>query len=106
VARIGGDEFAMLAPGRDARDGEEMIEAIANLVALANQFYSGAALSFAMGAATSRPGERLEAVVRRADTAMYGEKRAYYSDSRRERRGSPASRRTSPASPYGQAPRV
>jgi diguanylate cyclase (GGDEF)-like protein len=105
VARIGGDEFAVLMPARDERDGEEMIDAIANLVALNNQFYSGVALSFAIGAATSRQGERLEAVVRRADAAMYVEKRAYYSDSRRDRREAPPSRRRSPTAQYRQAPR-
>jgi hypothetical protein len=31
-----------------------------------------------MGSATSRPGERLEAVVKRADLAMFEEKRAYH----------------------------
>ena len=79
AARIGGDEFAILMPGRDQRDGEEMIDNIARLTALNNQFYSGSELSFAMGAATGRPGERLEAVVRQADAAMYAAKRAWYS---------------------------
>jgi diguanylate cyclase (GGDEF)-like protein len=79
AARIGGDEFALLMPGSDPRDGEQMMESIARLVALNNQFYSGAPLSFAMGAATTRPGERLEAVVRRADAAMYASKRGYHS---------------------------
>jgi diguanylate cyclase (GGDEF)-like protein len=86
AARIGGDEFAILMPGRNERDGEETIEQITNLVALNNQFYSGFALSLAMGAATSEPGERLEALVRRADAAMYVAKRAHYEDSRRDRR--------------------
>ena len=31
-----------------------------------------------MGAATSQPGERLEAVVQRADLAMFDQKRAHY----------------------------
>ena len=39
------------------------MESIENLLEVNNQFYSGLPLSFAMGAATSRPGERLEAVV-------------------------------------------
>jgi GGDEF domain-containing protein len=73
-------------PARHERDGEDLMMAIGNLVALNNQYYSSAALSFAVGAATSRPGERLESVVRRADAAMYAEKRAYYADPRRERR--------------------
>ena len=63
-----------------------MTATIANLVALNNQYYSSVALSFAIGAATSRPGERLEAVVHRADAAMYVEKRAFYADPRRDRR--------------------
>ncbi|HEY1944683.1 MAG TPA: sensor domain-containing diguanylate cyclase [Roseiarcus sp.] len=80
VARIGGDEFVVLMPAREERDGEEMIAAISDLVALNNQYYSSFALSLAIGAATSRPGERLEAAVRRADAAMYVEKRAFYAD--------------------------
>ena len=66
-------------PGRDPRDGEQMMESVARLAALNNQFYSGAPLTFSMGAATTWPGERLEAVVRRADAAMYAAKRAYHS---------------------------
>ena len=78
VARIGGDEFAVLMPARHERDGEELVQAIDNLVALNNQYYSGVALSFAMGTATGRPGERLEAVVRRADAAMYAKARLLF----------------------------
>ena len=89
VARIGGDEFAVLMPSRDEREGDHMIAAISDLVVLNNQYYSGFPLSLAIGAATSRPGERLEAAVRRADAAMYVEKRAYYAD---ERRGRPVRR--------------
>ena len=99
VARIGGDEFAVLMPARHERDGEDLMAAIDNLVALNNQYYSGVALSFAMGAATGRPGERLEAVVRRADAAMYGDKRARYSDSPHDRRELPVSRPGAPDLP-------
>jgi len=86
VARIGGDEFAVLMPGHSERDGEEMMLAIKDLITLNNQYYSSATLSFSIGAATSRPGERLEAVVRRADATMYEQKRAYYYDAPRNRR--------------------
>ena len=34
--------------------------------------------SFSMGAATREPGERLEAVAKRADLAMFERKRAHY----------------------------
>jgi diguanylate cyclase (GGDEF)-like protein len=78
AARIGGDEFVVLMPGSDQRDGEAMIESILKMAELNNQFYAGRALSLAMGAATSAPGERLESVVSRADAVMYESKRAFY----------------------------
>jgi diguanylate cyclase (GGDEF)-like protein len=78
AARIGGDEFALLMPGTDERDAKVVTDSIENLLEVNNQFYTGLPLSFAMGAATSQPGERLEAVVKRADLLMYEAKRAYY----------------------------
>ncbi len=78
AARIGGDEFAVLLPGMDATGGLAMMDAIGRLAGINNQFYPGTPLSFSMGAATSQPGERLEAVVKRADLAMFEQKRAHY----------------------------
>ena len=78
AARIGGDEFAILLPGMDEREAQAVMEGIEKLTELNNQFYSGLVLSFAMGAATREPGERLEDVVRRADLRMYEDKRAYH----------------------------
>jgi diguanylate cyclase (GGDEF)-like protein len=78
AARIGGDEFAVLLPGMDANGGEAMMDAIHRLAEINNQFYPGTPLSFSIGAATSQPGERLEAVVKRADLAMFDQKRAHY----------------------------
>jgi diguanylate cyclase (GGDEF)-like protein len=78
AARIGGDEFALLMPGTDERDAKVVMESIENLLEVNNQFYTGLPLRFAMGVATSQPGERLEAVVKRADLLMYEAKRAYY----------------------------
>jgi len=92
AARIGGDEFAILMPGRDERDGKEMVAQLAKLVALNNQYYSGLPLRLSMGHATSQPGERLEAVVRRADAAMYAAKRAYYEEAANDRREAVVSR--------------
>ena len=81
VARIGGDEFVVLMPGREEREGRDLIESIRNLVMLNNQFHSGPALSVSMGMATSRAGERLEVAVSRADAAMYADKREHYAAS-------------------------
>ena len=78
VARIGGDEFALLLPGTEERDAKLVLESIENLLEVNNQFYTGLTLSFSMGIATSEPGERLEAVVKLADLRMYEAKRAYY----------------------------
>jgi diguanylate cyclase (GGDEF)-like protein len=87
AARIGGDEFVLLLPGADERGGEAVVESIQKLVELNNQFYSGMPLSFSIGMATARDGERLEAMLQRADAAMYAEKRAHYGDATRDRRG-------------------
>ena len=91
AARIGGDEFALLLPGMDEHGGAAMIEAIQKLAEINNQFYPGSALSFSMGAATGQPGERLEAVAKRADLAMFEQKRAHYSQAMQARRARHAS---------------
>lgn len=78
AARIGGDEFAILLPGTEEAGGQAMLDNIHKLIELNNQFYTGQPLSLAMGAATSAPGERLEAVLKRADLAMYKDKKACY----------------------------
>jgi diguanylate cyclase (GGDEF)-like protein len=79
AARIGGDEFAILLPATDERGGAAMIDTIRQLVDLNNQFYHGARMSLAVGAATCGPGERLEQVMRLADARMYDAKRQHYS---------------------------
>lgn len=78
ASRIGGDEFAILLPATDERGGAAVIQRIHRLTELNNQFYGGLPLSFAVGAATQRPGERMEEVARRADAAMYEAKRLHY----------------------------
>ncbi|WP_090552105.1 diguanylate cyclase domain-containing protein [Paraburkholderia caballeronis] len=75
TARIGGDEFVVLMPGSDERDAEIVIDSIAKLTELNNQFYSGPTLSFSLGYATCREGSRIEEMLREADAAMYEAKR-------------------------------
>ena len=86
VARIGGDEFAVLMPATGLEEGQAAMAHIETLVELNNQFYSGSALVLSMGLATGQQGERLEDVVRRADLLMYENKRAYYSATEVDRR--------------------
>ncbi|MBS7700876.1 MULTISPECIES: GGDEF domain-containing protein [unclassified Chelatococcus] len=86
VARIGGDEFAVLMPGVEQEDGEAVMLELENLVNLNNQFYSGLPLNLSIGVATSQADERLEAVVSRADMLMLKAKRAYYANVQNDRR--------------------
>ena len=90
AARIGGDEFAILMPNADEQAGEAMMENIHRLAELNNQFYSATPLSFSMGAATSRLGERLESIAKRADALMYDAKRRFYAAETRDRRDNAA----------------
>ena len=86
VARIGGDEFAVIMPGGDEQDAGAMIEAINQLVDLNNQFHSDLTLSMSLGSGTSRPGDRMETIVKRADDEMYMAKRRYYARNPHDRR--------------------
>lgn len=78
AARIGGDEFAVLMPGADIKAAGAMMETINELLKINNQFYSSAPLTLSFGVATSEQSESMEALVQRADTLMYEQKRAYY----------------------------
>jgi diguanylate cyclase (GGDEF)-like protein len=86
AARIGGDEFAVILPGTQRADGEAIMQAILDLVDINNQFYGDLPLSLSMRIATGERGERLEAVVKRADLDMLETKRRHYSDAAHDRR--------------------
>lgn len=90
AARIGGDEFALILPGVEQPEGEALMKVILDLVAINNEFYTDLPLSLSMGIATSQPGERLEAVVKRADFAMLAAKREHYAQAEPSRRVSAA----------------
>ncbi len=78
AARVGGDEFMVLLPGQDADAGQGIMEDIQKMVALNNQFYTGPALSLSMGCATCYDKAGMTDVLRRADMAMYQNKRLYH----------------------------
>jgi diguanylate cyclase (GGDEF)-like protein len=78
VARIGGDEFAILMPGGDQQAALAMTETVMELLRINNQFYSNLPLSISYGSATSEAGEKLETMLRRADAEMYEDKRRHY----------------------------
>ena len=60
AARIGGDEFAVLLPGTDERGGAAIVDNIRKVRRTQQPILHGSPLSFAVGVATGRAGERLE----------------------------------------------
>ncbi|MBN2146561.1 MAG: sensor domain-containing diguanylate cyclase [Anaerolineales bacterium] len=76
VARIGGDEFAILMPGVDTQHADEAVERLRLLVDLNNQYYRDPQLGLAIGAATCQAGQSLEKMISLADDAMYTDKAA------------------------------
>jgi diguanylate cyclase (GGDEF)-like protein len=78
AARIGGDEFAILLPSTDERQGALVVETIEKLVDLNNQFYSAVPIDLSIGIATGQESERVEEIAKRADANMYAAKRQHY----------------------------
>ena len=91
AARIGGDEFAVLMPGADRHAAQTMVETIHELLKINNQFYYNAPLSISLGFATSEHGETMEHLLKRADLAMYEQKKALYAAMELRDRRSPGS---------------
>jgi diguanylate cyclase (GGDEF)-like protein len=78
ACRIGGDEFAIIMPETDERSGQLMVDQLAGLIEINNQYYSSVPLRISLGLATAEPNERLEATIRIADERMYEAKRLHY----------------------------
>lgn len=89
IARIGGDEFAILMAGANEEAAEGAIERIQAVSELNNQFYAGPRLSFAIGMATTSDGSGLMQAMQRADEGMYIAKRAHYRQQGAERQPEP-----------------
>jgi diguanylate cyclase (GGDEF)-like protein len=81
VARIGGDEFAIIMPETDGNAVDQAVSRIRRILELNNKYYSGPALSLSIGMATGKKGANLMDVQREADDRMYQEKRQHYLDS-------------------------
>jgi diguanylate cyclase (GGDEF)-like protein/PAS domain S-box-containing protein len=75
VARIGGDEFAVLLPGADAAAASGALDRLARRLEEHNQAGKGLPLHLSVGAATGEKGSRLAEVLARADAGMYVDKR-------------------------------
>ena len=81
-----------------------MLASLAELIDLNNQYHSDIELSISTGIATSRPGDRLEQVVKRADMKMLHAKRLHYLEANRNRRGAEQALRDLPRTRVTLAP--
>lgn len=78
ACQIGGDEFVILLPGADEAALQNCLQSLQELLSVDNQFYSNQPISLSIGYATNHLDERMEDMLKRADMAMYQDKRNYY----------------------------
>jgi diguanylate cyclase (GGDEF)-like protein len=81
IARIGGDEFAIIMPVTETPVAEEAMERVQTLIGLNNKFYGNPILSISLGVSTGEKGSDIEQIMRAADDNMYREKRAHHQQS-------------------------
>ncbi|MBI2353788.1 MAG: PAS domain S-box protein [Deltaproteobacteria bacterium] len=74
VARIGGDEFAVLLPGADANAAEEAVKRIRKCQDDANRANNEFSVTISLGAATAESEEDLSHAFKLSDERMYKEK--------------------------------
>ena len=84
IARIGGDEFAVIMPVTEAPIAEEGSARVQTLIGLNNKFYGEPTLGISLGVSTGEKGSDLEQVMRAADDNMYREKRGHHRQMGRE----------------------
>lgn len=78
VARIGGDEFAVIMPETDKQAVDQAVSRIRRILELNNKYYSGPPLSLSIGVSTGKRGSNLMDIQREADDRMYQEKRLHH----------------------------
>jgi diguanylate cyclase (GGDEF)-like protein/PAS domain S-box-containing protein len=76
VARIGGDEFAVLLPASGSATAEKAVTRVRRFLSTRNSRVQGPLLSLSIGTASGEKGCSLSEVLREADENMYREKQA------------------------------
>ena len=76
VARIGGDEFAVLLPDTDASAAEKAVARVRSKLSIHNSNVQGVPLSLSIGTATAEKGDSLIQALKDADNRMYREKKS------------------------------
>lgn len=74
VARVGGDEFAVLLPDTDAAAVDHVLTRLRNRIESENKIRQGTRLSLALGAATGNDHAMLIDALKHADQRMYEDK--------------------------------
>lgn len=82
VARIGGDEFAVLAAGRDAGAVEVLGQRLVDEVERSNQLDDAPRLRLSIGVAIAESGVSVATALRDADECMYSMKRLHRDEQR------------------------
>ncbi|MGD0005739.1 MAG: diguanylate cyclase [Anaerolineaceae bacterium] len=74
IARIGGDEFAILLPDTDAAEANAIISRLKTNLAVYNRNHPDLPISISIGVATGQKGTLLGDVLKQADGIMYQQK--------------------------------
>jgi diguanylate cyclase (GGDEF)-like protein len=77
VARIGGDEFAVLLPATDAPAADVSLQRVRDVIRENNRRQAEIPIHISMGVSTADKAERLTAVLKEADSNMFREKRRH-----------------------------
>jgi len=80
VARMGGDEFAVLLPSTDATSGERLLERVRRIIAERNAEHPEMPVHVSLGLSTAESHRPLSVVLKEADARMYHEKRGGRAD--------------------------
>ncbi len=82
IARIGGDEFAVLLPGTSADKATAAVERFCSILDELNTGCDGPKLHISCGLSTAEQGTSLVEALKKADANMYIEKQRRYGESR------------------------